>query len=153
MKIHTIALVILPHSPTRFDILQDESEIESFENALRLGEVYPIHEIIHRRELISQKENLQADYIEELLCLPSTSPCIKNQGILWLNSKIKLDSHRRAETEAAQIIANYAFQIYENDPSRTDLLLSGPKSQVRVRIFPPSNPAKAKISSQNSLLD
>ncbi len=132
MKTHTIALIVT-HSG--FDILQDEYEIECLENALRRGERDPLQEIIHRRTLLDQKESLQADYIEELLSRPFVRPSLQQQGVLWFKSKMKLDVHREAENEAAKVIADYAYQIYQTNPARTDFLLAGPRSQVRIRIF------------------
>ncbi len=146
MKTHTIALVISENTSqnddpiARFDVLQDAYEIEYLEKAIQLGERQPMQEIINRRALIHEQEDLQADYIEDILCKPFAGPKVKTQGLLWFESKIKLDRHRQAETDAALVIADYAYQIYQNDPSRTDLLLSGPKSQVRVRIFRLANP-------------
>ncbi len=147
MKTHTIALVVSkPASPKDLsaslllDVLQEEHEIEYLAEALTRGEKKPMQEILHRRSLINEREEIQADYIEQVLCRPFTQPRLQEQGLLWFKSKIKLDLHRRAELEAAKAIADYAYQIYQTDRSRTDFLLTGPKSQVRVRVFPISDP-------------
>ncbi len=142
MKTHTIALVF-PKTSTKgsasspaFEILQDEYEIEYLENALRQGDKQPLQEILYRRTLINEKEDLQADYVEELLSRPFARPNLQKQAVLWLKSKMKLNTHRQNENQAALVIAEYAYQIYQSNPDRIDFLLAGPNSQVRIRIFP-----------------
>ena len=143
IKTHTLALLI--SRPTRtsqlnettqlVDIIQDEGEINCIESALKRGEKDPLKEIHQRRSLIEEQETLQGDMIEELLSQPFVKPHVQEQGLLWLKSKIKLDTHRKAETEAVEIIAQYAYQLFKNDPSQVDFILVGPNSQVRIRIF------------------
>lgn len=132
MKTHTLGLIV---GSSGFEILLDEYEIECLESALRRGDSQPMQEIMHRRDLLQQKENLQAEYIEEMLSRPAAKTTVKEQGALWFRSKLRLDQHRQAESEAAEVIAHYAYQIYQNDPSRTDFLIAGPHAHVRIRIF------------------
>ncbi len=141
MKTHTIALVIsapeppgTPFEPS-FEVLHDEEEIEYFERATQQGSSEAMREILSRRAVLNEQEEMQADYIEEVLSRPFNNTTIQEQGLLWFKSKIKMESHRKAESEAAQMIAEYAFHIYQLNPSRTDFTLSGSKSQVRVKIF------------------
>jgi len=33
------------------------------------------------------------------------------------------------------VIAQYAFQVFSDDPAKTDFLLAGPKARVRIRVI------------------
>ncbi len=137
MKTNTIALVVSIQNshPVLLDILSDEQEIHFVETALRAGETHPLELIYENRAKIAQHDEELGNHIEDLFSERCLKLEIQEHAIQWLRSKIKIEQYQKAEKEAAQVIAAYAFQIFQCDRSRVDFFLAGPNSQVRVRIF------------------
>jgi hypothetical protein len=137
MKSSTVALVIAfgSGSPHLIDIFHDAYEIGFLEMAMHAGEQDPLRQIYEQRERQLQQENEFGDYVEELLCKPFLNREIQDHGIQWLKSKWKVDQFQKAEQEAVQTIAHYAYQIYEQDRTKIDFFLASQNSQVRIRVF------------------
>ena len=137
LKTNTIALIVgyQAELPVLLDTLSNEGEIQLMENALRSGQSRPLEQIYENRVNEAKREDEMGDYIEELLSQAVVKPEIQQHGIQWMKSKIKIEKYQKAEKEAAQVIAGYAYKIFQLDRSKVDFLLTGPNSQVRVRIF------------------
>ncbi len=137
MKMSTVALIIGidTGSPVLLDTLNDVDEIEYIELALKSGEDDPLHEIYKFRERQQKQEEDFGNYIEDLLSQPFVNPQLQKHGVQWLRSRIKIDQFQRTEREAVEVISNYAYKIFEKDPSKMDFFLVSATSQVRIRIF------------------
>jgi hypothetical protein len=137
MRTSTVALVIKfqENQPVLLDTLCDEREILRLQHALVQGTNDPLEDVYQQRTLRVQEEEEFGNYVEDLLSQPFVRPEIQEQGLAWLKSKIRIEQHQKIETEAAQIIADFAYRVFQENQSRTDFLISGPKSGVRVRIF------------------
>lgn len=133
----TVALIIAPEKkePVLVDCISDESEIAVFQAALEKGETDPLAVVYTKRERQAREEEDFGDYVEELLSRPFVRPEIQHHGLQWLKSKLRIEEFQRSEKEATSIIAQYAFKLYQEQPSRTDFILAGPNAQVRIRIF------------------
>ncbi len=135
-RIGTVALVIRYDGPQPqlLDKLSDDREIAALEAALQSGETDPMHVVYELRERQTREDDEFGDYVEELLSQPFVRPEIQEHGIQWLKSKIRIEEYQRTETQAAQVIAEYAFRLFQENPERKEFLLSGPAATVRVRI-------------------
>jgi hypothetical protein len=140
MRINTIAIV-LSHPDNSGDVpsvvttLSDEREIESVEAAVRSGSADPLEEIRERREREQKEEDEFGDYVEGLLSKPFLHPDVREHGVQWLKSKIRIEQFQKTEAEAAKVIAEYALGLFLKDPDQVDFVLAGPSAQVRVRII------------------
>jgi len=137
MRSATIALVVRFEGgkPSLVETLSDEREILFLENACEEGEEAPLNELHRRRALQSREDDEFGDYVETLLTQPFLRSDIRDHGVQWLRSKLRIEEYQQTEREAATTIASYAFQVYEQDPDMTDFSLSGTASLVRVRVF------------------
>jgi hypothetical protein len=125
-----------PHlSPILIDQISDEREIQVFEEALASGAPHPLTVLRNHREKEALEDEEFGRYVEDLLCQPFLKPEIQRHGVEWLKSRIKIEQFREQERRAAASIAEYAFQLYLEDPDQQDYLLAGPNAQVRIRIF------------------
>jgi len=151
MKVSTVALVLSVDSglPLLVEALHDEYEIEFMEIAIRSGQLNALQQIHEHRDRINKQENEFGDYVEELLSQPFLRREIQTHGVQWLKSKIKIEKYQKTENEAVQVISDYAYNLYKNDPGRTDFFLASPMSQIRIRIFVlPSSVAVAPNSAK-----
>lgn len=149
-KTGTVALVIFQEpqkesttqvqTPTLVEKLHDDREIAEFEAALEAGEANPLEYVYGMRERITKEEEEFGDYVENLLSQPFVRPDILDHGVEWFKSKLKIEKFKQAEKDATEIIANYAFKLYQENKGRTDFFLAGPTAKVRVRIFEVSHP-------------
>jgi len=140
MKSNILALVVIPskagsQSPAIIETLSDEKEIHWFEQALQTGEADPLGKIHEQRALAAKEEEEFGDYVEQLVSQPFIQSEIRDHGIQWLRSKIRIEQYQKTEAEAAKIISEYAFKIYLENRRQTDFFLAGPTAQVRIRIF------------------
>ena len=137
MKIGTVALVIAEKGkkPVLLECLSDDQEITYLETALEKGEVHPL-DLIHA---LRENRNLEAeefgDYVEELLTQPFVKPEIQKHGVQWLKSKVRIEEFQKTESEAVQVISQYAYKLYLENPKRVDFFLAGPNARVRIRVF------------------
>jgi|GEM_PF-857436 len=121
--------------PKLIEVISDETEVSLFEMASALHEPYPLDRVYQHRMRLSKEEHAFADYVEDLLSQPFQRQEIKDHGAQWLKSRLRIQEFQRNEGEAAKIIANFAFQIFCQDPDKTDFYLKGGAAEVRVRIF------------------
>lgn len=137
MRSATVALVVQNTNGKHqlVDTLSDDREINVLESAITTGETDPLSKVYTHRESQAVEENEFADYVEELLSHPFLRREIQEHGVQWLKSKMRIEQYQKSETEAAKIIAEYAFQLFCHEPDRTDFFLAGPSAEVRVRIF------------------
>ena len=136
-SIGTVALVVhfCNEKPVLVDVLSDDKEIEMLDSAITTGAEDPLGDIYQARNRQASEDEEFGDYVEELLSQPYLKPDLKDQGIRWLKSRIKIEEYERCETEARQIIADYAYRLFEENPKRKEFVLSGPKAKVRIRIL------------------
>jgi hypothetical protein len=60
---------------------------------------------------------------------------LREHAFRWFRSRLNLEKFVEAERQARQVIAEYAFVLYQENPSRTDFILFSPQSEVRIRIL------------------
>lgn len=141
MKDGTVVLLVSTGSnshsktPELIDYLYDDREIAVVESALQSGVNDPLELISEFREREKQEEEEFGNYVENLLSQPFLKSEIQNHAIQWLKSKIRIEQFQKAEREATQVIARYAFNLFKTDPERKDYFLAGPTAKVRIRIF------------------
>ncbi len=137
MKSAIVGLVVdyENESPRLLEIISDDREIAVIESACEEGDSDPLQKLEQGRQKAAVEEEEFANYVEELLSQPFLRPEIQAHGVQWLKSKSKIEQYQRNEAEAAKIIADYAFKVFVEDPSKTDFFLVGPSTQVRIRVF------------------
>jgi hypothetical protein len=137
MKTNHIALVVSGEvgSWVLIDTLSDEQEIEYFEQLMHVRDPDPLRRIYQLRTVQQGKEDEMADFIENLVSQPFVSEKVKTQGIRWFKSKIKIENFHQLEMEAAQVISEFAFKMFQKEPEKTDYFLVAPQSRIRVRVF------------------
>lgn len=137
MKTNPIALVVSGGNGSwvLVDVLSNEKEIEYLEHLIQQGDPEPLQRIYQLRAIQQSQDDEMGDYIESLVSQPFIDQKIKDQGIRWFKSKIKIENYHQLEREAAQVISDFAFKMFQEFPEKTDYLLISPQSQVRVRIF------------------
>ena len=137
MKTNTIALIIQSQTdPLQLiDTLSHPREIDFFESALTSGEVDPLQMIYDYRVKESKQDEEFGNYIEELLSRPFLKPDVQRHAVQWLKSKIKIEHYQKIERDAAKTISDFAYKIFQKDPTKTDFFLTSKTSQVRVRVF------------------
>lgn len=145
-KVGTVALVIRleQDSPVLVDQFSDDAEINAFESAAQEGTENPLDAVYERRQKLAREDEEFGNYVEDLLSQPFVRPEIQEHGVQWLKSKLKIENFQKCENEASKVIADYAFRVFLEDPSKTDFLLAGPMAKVRIRVLPlPRNSRKA----------
>jgi hypothetical protein len=135
-KFGTVAVVLaLDLGKERWvDTLSDERELLTLENAVTEGEEFPLELVYAFRERQQSEDEVFGDYVEELLSQPFVRPEVRDHGVAWLKSRLKIEQYRTQEREAAQVIAEFALQKYWQNPKLEDFQLTGEGVQVRVRI-------------------
>jgi len=154
-KTSTIALLVGAKEGAEIliETLSDDREIAIVDQAVQswhgsAREVHEAHaaqayspadgllEVIRReRERVCAEDEEFGNYVEDLLSKPFLRREVREHGIQWLNSKLRIERFQKSEREAMQVIANYAFRLYEENPEKTDFILATPTAQVRIRIF------------------
>ena len=133
----TIALIVtqIEGDLILADTLTDGDEILEFELAMVDQDPEPLRRITHfRAKQVSEEEEF-ADFVEGLISQPFVKPDVQEHAVQWFKSRAKIEAFQKAEDEASRVIAQYAFQIYQGDPSRTDFMLAGPRAKVRIKII------------------
>ena len=145
MKNGTVALVVAVEdsAPKLIEMLSDDKEIALFEKGIKSGEADPLLAVYDLRAQQEKEDDEFGDYVESLLTQPFTRLDIQDHGVRWFRSKIKIEEFQKTESQAREVIANFAYQLYLEDQARTDFVLAGPTAQVRVRVFTLS-PEKAQ---------
>lgn len=138
MKVGTVALIIRYHekTPILVESLSDDREIAELQQAVELGHQDPLQHVYQQRERQSKEDEEFGNYIEELLSQPFIRTEVQDHGIQWLKSKMRIEQYQKSEREATQVISEYAFKLYTENPTRKEFYLAGPTSKVLVRVFP-----------------
>jgi hypothetical protein len=132
----TVALVINGGpDPVLLDQLSDDHEIALLEKAVTQGRLTALDDVYQARAQQKEEEERFGDYVEDLITQPFVRPEIRDHGIQWLKSKIRIEQFQSSEQEASRVIADFAFKLYCENRELTDFLLAGPHAQVRVRVF------------------
>lgn len=137
MRAATVALIVHGRegTPQLIDVLSDEREIAEIEIAIAQGDQDPLKRVKEHRLQKQAEDSEFGDYVEELLSHPFQKPEVRDHGIQWLKSKLRIEEFQKSETEAARIIARFALDVFLQDPDKVDFFLAGPTAQVRVRVF------------------
>ncbi|OFZ81485.1 MAG: hypothetical protein A2603_07085 [Bdellovibrionales bacterium RIFOXYD1_FULL_55_31] len=137
MKAAMIALVVRREGEalSLLDTLSDDREIALLESACDEGLTDPLQNIYDRRQRQVQEDNEFGDYVEELLSQPFLRPEIREHGVQWLKSKIRIEEYQKTEVEAAKTIADFAYRMFLENPKMTDFSLTGSATIIRVRVF------------------
>ena len=133
----TVALIVRfeKGEPSLVDSLSDDTEIAVLESAISRGDQEPLAVIQEARERIAMEEEAFGDYVEELLCQSAVRPEVVEHGVQWLKSKLRIEEFQKTEREATRVIAEYAYKIFKENPTRQDFLLAAPTAKVRIRVF------------------
>jgi hypothetical protein len=133
----TVALVVRRESgcPILVDQISDDDEILQLESSIRGGDCTALEDVYLSRDQRAEEEERFGDFVEALITQPFVKPDVLEHGVQWLRSKLRIEKFQRSEREATRVIAQYAFQVYSENPELTDFLLSGPHAQVRIRIL------------------
>jgi hypothetical protein len=133
----TIAIVVTRDGgePILADTLTSPEEILELEMAMINREPEPLKRVEAFRTKQRADDEEFADYVESLLSQPFLKPEVQEHAVQWFKSRSKIESYQKAEDEASRVIAQYAFQVFSDDPAKTDFLLAGPKARVRIRVI------------------
>lgn len=135
--ISTLALVICfkDQSPSHLATISDEREISILDHAIQTKERNPLDKVIEHRELVAREEEEFGDFVEQLLSQPFQRTEIREHGLAWFQSRIRLEQFQKEETDAARVVAEYAYAVFQEDPRRRDFILDGAAAKIRIRIF------------------
>jgi hypothetical protein len=136
--IGTVALIVYSKHEKELRFIEatsNDQEIQFFEEMFTRGESDPISLLYDMREELKRQDDEFGDYVEELLTRPFVRPEVRQHGIDWMRSRMKIEGFHNQENDATQVIAKYAYDIFLQDPNRKDFLLAGPKARVRVKVF------------------
>ena len=134
----TIALIVKKTNqevPTLFEALTSADEILELELAVMNADPDPLKRVHEFRAKQTIDDEEFADFVEGLLSQPFVKPDVQDHAIQWFKSRSKIESFQKAEDDASHVIAKYAFEIYQGNPSKKDFFLAGPKAKVRIRVI------------------
>ena len=133
----TIAIVVTRNGgePVLTETLTSAEEILELELAMIGREPEPLKRVYEFRLRQRAEDEEFADFVEGILSQPFVKQDVQDHAIQWFKSRSKIETYQKAEDEASQVIAQYAFQVFSEDPQKTDFLLAGPKARVRVRVI------------------
>jgi len=133
----TVALVVRRQagSPILIEQISDDEEIDLLVESIRGGQPDALEGVYLARDQKAEEEERFGDFVESLITQPFVKPDVLDHGVQWLRSKMKIEDFQQNEREATRVIAQYAFQVYSENPELTDFLLSGPHAQVRIRVI------------------
>lgn len=138
----TVALIVssglidpaVPPTYALVDALSDDEEIDLIHEAISRGERDPLAHVYSERKRKREDDEVFGDYVEALLCQPFLKEEIKNHGLQWLESKIKIEKFQKSEADATRVIAEYAFQVFLQNAEVKDFILASSTAKVRVRV-------------------
>jgi hypothetical protein len=146
-KVGTVALAVASDEkgPVLVDYFSDEREIATLDLALKNQDPEPLETVYSFRERQIHEDDEFGDYVEDLLSRPFLKDEVRDHGLQWLHSKIKIERFQKNEREASRTIADFAFRLYSEDPSKEDFLLASHSAAVRILILkvPPRKPSQA----------
>ncbi len=117
------------------EALTSSDEILELELALMNADPEPLKRVHDFRSKQNAEDEEFADFVESLISQPFVKPDVQEHAVQWFKSRAKIEAYQKAEDHASQVIAMYAFEIYQTDPSKTDFFLAGPRAKVRIRII------------------
>jgi hypothetical protein len=121
--------------PVLAETLTSPEEILELEMAMINRDPEPLKRVVAFRDRQKAEDEEFADYVEGLLSQPFLKPEVQEHAVQWFKSRSKIETYQKAEDEASRVIAQYAFQVFSEDPAKTDFLLAGPKARVRIRVI------------------
>jgi len=146
----TVALIVQKDPETLqtklVDQISDDREIEVIERAMNDGDSSVMEKIYVARAQQFEEEEKFGDYVEDLITQPFVREEIREHGVQWLKSKLRIEQFKQSEEDASRVIAGFAFQVYLENQELRDFLLAGPTAQVRIRVFVLPGAAKATSS-------
>jgi hypothetical protein len=125
-------------SPSLLPILEtlvDPSEIQLLESSFRAQAQDPLQEVYRYRAYLEQQDEAFGEEVEALLSRPFIQPQVRAQGLRWLRAKMKIDQFQKKEQEAARVIAEYAYRIFEKNPQQVQFQIQSKHLSVDVKIF------------------
>lgn len=133
----TIAIVVTRNGgePVLAETLTSPEEILELEMAMINRDPEPLKRVVAFRDRQKAEDEEFADYVEGLLSQPFLKSEVQEHAVQWFKSRSKIETYQKAEDEASRVIAQYAFQVFSEDPAKTDFLLAGPKARVRIRVI------------------
>jgi hypothetical protein len=133
----TIAIVVTRDGgePVLTETLTSAEEILELELALINKEPEPLKRVHEFRERQKAEDEEFADFVEGILSQPYLKPEVQEHAVQWFKSRSKIETYQKAEDEASAVIARYAFQLFSEDPLKTDFLLAGPRAKVRIKVI------------------
>lgn len=134
----TIALIVSStekETPVLCEALTSADEILELELALMNADPDPLKRVHAYRQRQQVEDEEFADFVEGILSQPFIKPDVQEHAVQWFKSRAKIEAYQKAEDGASRVIAMYAFEIYQNDPERTDFYLAGPRAKVRIRVI------------------
>ncbi len=134
----TIALIVTTthhQKPVLCEALTSADEILELELALMNGDAEPMKRVHAFRSKQNTDDEEFADFVEGLLSQPFVKPDVQEHAVQWFKSRAKIEAYQKAEDNASQVIALYAFEIYQSNPTKTDFFLAGPRAKVRIRVI------------------
>lgn len=136
-KVGTVALVIHKKGEAAHlvEALSDHEEIAMLGVRMQQGDENPLRSIYDLRSQQVQEDNEFADYIEEILSRPFVKRELRDQGVRWFRSKMKIEDYQKCERDATRVIAGYAYKVYQQNPQRKDFLLASENAKVRILVF------------------
>ncbi len=136
-KVGTVALIVKESEagPTLVEALSDLEEISVLEKQILEGGINPLQEVYDLRSKHDKEDEEFGDYIEEILCQPFVKEELREQGVRWFKSKIKIEEFQRCERDATRVIAGYAYKLFQDNPKRKDFLLASEHAKVRILVF------------------
>lgn len=132
----TIAIIVIRKDgvPILTETLTSSEEILELELAMMNREPNPLRRVQEYRSKQTGEDEEFADFVEGLLSQPFVKPDVQAHAVQWFKSRVKIESFQKAEDDASRVIASYAFQVYSNDPTKTDFMLAGPRAKVRIKV-------------------
>lgn len=134
----TIALIVSSNdskAPTLCEALTSADEILELELAVMNADPDPLKRVYDFRNKQAMDDEEFADFVEGLISQPFVKPEVQEHAVQWFKSRAKIEAYQKAEDDASRVIAMYAFEIYQNNPTKTDFYLAGPKAKVRIRVI------------------
>ena len=134
MKTNQLVLVVEQQRDEQVlrDSFSDQDEIDLLLEAISQKEKNPL-EIVHRfRQNRAREEEEFGDTVEALLLRPFLNMEIREHGINWFRSRIRMEEFRKTEENARKILTSYAFVLFQSNPELKDFTLQGRVAAVQV---------------------
>ncbi|MBU6374685.1 MAG: hypothetical protein KGQ59_01700 [Bdellovibrionales bacterium] len=121
--------------PFVLESVSDEPEVAFMEQIFADRHPNPVLALKEHRRRQEHEDEAFADYVEGLISAPSCGLRIQDHASQWFKSRIHLEQYRQAEAVARQVIVDFAFRLFCQDPSQTDFTLASSNAEVRVLVY------------------